>query len=614
MCGIVGIIRRGKSDLIPELRSALRKLTHRGPDDNGLWCSTTVRKGDPFDVGLGHVRLSIIDLSSKGRQPMVDNTGTVIVYNGEIYNYLELRQELISLAYDFKTNTDTEIILAAYRQWGESCVERFIGMWAFAIWNGERLFLSRDRLGKKPLYVYQDTAAELLVFASEIKGFRDISGVPWRPDENTVFRFLAYAEMEREGQTFYKGIRELPPGCSLLYAPGNEELKPIRYWMLSDKQNDVNEQEAQIKTFELLNDSLRLRLRSDAPLGLSLSGGLDSTMLLALLNESGVYKPPVFSAGYEEPGYSETRYIDIATRQLSCEPSAAVSDVSPFKKDFERLIYHLDQPSKLPGPYSLWRVAEIAGNRVKVLIDGQGADELAGGYMYYLPVSWRESTLWQKIYQFPDLFLTIWENRHVLSQYSLSLIWERVQGKVNINRQLPLRPKWVSEFSKMRPIWEESHDLNATLRCSITHNSLPALLRYGDRVNMAFGVENRSPFLDHRLIEYVSALPSNMKIRGGTTKWIFRSIANGRIPKTILKRRLKMGFPTPLGVWLRKEIPEVVRLWFSHYRLLPLFDGWIDVDEVYCLLDEHISEKSDHHALLWRLLSVGEWLKTSGIE
>ena len=614
MCGIVGIIRRGNSDLIPELRGALRRLAHRGPDDDGMWCNTTIRNGDTFDVGLGHVRLSIIDLSSKGRQPMVDTTGTVISYNGEIYNYLELRQELKSLNHEFKTDTDTEVILSAYRQWGESCVERFIGMWAFAIWNGERLFLSRDRLGKKPLYLYQNTAAGLLAFASEIKGFRDISGVQLRPDENTIFRFLAYAEMEREGRTFYDGIRELAPGCSLLYVPGAEELKPIRYWTLTDKQNDVNEVEAQVKTFELLHDSLRLRLRSDAPLGLSLSGGLDSTLLLSLLNESGVDKPPVFSAGYEEPGYSETRYIDIATRQLSCEPSTAVSDVSLFIKDFERLIYHLDQPSKLPGPYSLWRVAEIAGNRVKVLIDGQGADELAGGYMYYLPVAWREATLWQKIFQFPDLSLTIWGNRHVLSQYSFSLIWERVKGKINIKRQLPLKQNWASEFSENRPTWEESNDLNATLRRSVTHNSLPALLRYGDRANMAFGVENRCPFLDHRLIEYVSALPPNMKIRGGTTKWIFRAIANGRIPKAILKRRLKMGFPTPLGVWLRKEISEVVRQWFSNYSVLPLFDRWIDVDEVYCLLDEHISGKADHQALLWRLLSVGAWLKTSGIE
>jgi len=614
MCGIIGIIRKGNFDLIPELRSALQRIAHRGPDDSGMLCNTTFHNGGTFTVGLGHVRLSIIDLSSKGRQPMVDSNGTIITYNGEIYNYLELRQELKSLDHEFKTDTDTEVVLAAYRQWGESCVERFIGMWALAIWDGKQLFLSRDRLGKKPLYLYQDTAAGLLAFASEIKGFRDISGVPWRPDENTVFRFLAYAEMEREGRTFYQGIRELSPGCSLLSVPGTEDLKPIRFWTLTDKQNDVSEREAQVKTFELLHDSLRLRLRSDVPLGLSLSGGLDSTLLLSLLNESGVDNPPVFSAGYEEPGYSETRYIDIATGQLSCEPIAAVSDAFPFKKDFEPLIYHLDQPSKLPGPYSLWRVAEIAGNRVKVLIDGQGADELAGGYMYYLPVSWREASLWQKIYQSPDLFSTIWGNRHVLSQYSLSLIWERVTGKVNRKRQVPLRQNWASKFSEEKPTWEGFHDLNATLRRAVIHNSLPALLRYGDRVNMAFGVENRCPFLDHRLIEYVSALPSQMKIRGGTTKWIFRKVADGRIPKAILKRRLKMGFPTPLGVWLRKELPEVARQWLGNYGALPLFDRWIDVDEVYNLLDEHISGKADHQALLWRLLSVGAWLKTSGIE
>ena len=476
MCGIVGIIRKGNSNLVPELQGALSRLAHRGPDDNGVWCSTTIHDGITFSVGMGHVRLSIIDLSFKGHQPMVDINGTVITYNGEIYNYLELRQELKELGHEFKTDSDTEVVLAAYCQWGESCVERFIGMWAFAIWDDKRLFLSRDRLGKKPLYIYQDATAGLLAFSSEIKGLRGLSGVPWRPDERTVFRFLAYAEMEREGHTFYEGIRELPPGSSLLFIPGAGGLEPIRYWNLSDQQYDVDEQEAVARTSELLHESLRLRLRSDAPLGLSLSGGLDSTLLLSLLNESGVNKPSVFSAGYEEPGYSETRYIDIATGHLSCEPNATVSAVSLFNEDFERLIYHLDQPSKLPGPYSLWRVAEIASSRVKVLIDGQGADELAGGYMYYLPVSWGEATLWQKIRQSPDLLLTIWGNRHILGQYSLPLIWERVRGKVNINRRVPLLPEWASQFSDIRPTWEESSDLNSTLRRSVTDTSLPALL------------------------------------------------------------------------------------------------------------------------------------------
>ena len=163
MCGIIGIIRRGNCDLVPELQGALGRLAHRGPDDNGVWRSTTIHNGSAFNMGLGHVRLSIIDLSSKGRQPMVDSNGTIITYNGEIYNYLELRQELKSLAHEFKTDTDTEVILAAYRQWGESCVERFIGMWALAIWDGKQLFLSRDRLGKKPLYLYQDTAVHQLI-------------------------------------------------------------------------------------------------------------------------------------------------------------------------------------------------------------------------------------------------------------------------------------------------------------------------------------------------------------------------------------------------------------------------------------------------------------------
>lgn len=614
MCGIVGIIRNGKCELISELRSALDSMVHRGPDDSGVWDTTVLHHGNTYSVGLGHVRLAIIDLSKKGHQPMFDGENMIISYNGEIYNYLELRQELRELGYDFTTDSDTEVVLASYRQWGEACVERFIGMWAFAIWNGHCLYLSRDRLGKKPLYVYHDEKGELFAFASEIKGFRKITGVPWRPDERTVFRYLAYSEMERGGHTFYKNICELTPGSYITYIPGESEIHPQRYWHLSDHQCDIDEQEAINRTSELLIDSLRLRLRSDALVGLSLSGGLDSTLLLSLINELGIYDLPVFSAGYEELGYSETRFIEIATKHLSCDPNATASAVSGFTRDFERIIHKLDQPSKLPGSYSLWRVAELASEQIKVLIDGQGADELAGGYMYFLPVSWHETPFLYKIRQSPDLLFTIWENRHILHQYSFSLIWERLKGTVSSQRRLPLRPSWMSEFGDERPVWEETADLNSTLRYSITDRSLPALLRYSDRLNMAFGVENRSPFLDHRLVEYVAALPARMKIRGGTTKWIFRAIAKGRVPQPILKRRMKMGFPTPVGVWLREKIREVAREWFSDYDTLKYFNCWIDVKEVHSILDEHATGKVDHNALLWRLLSVGAWLKINKIE
>ena len=614
MCGIIGIIRSGKNDLAPELNDALKRLAHRGPDDSGVWCDTVEQNSNIFSVGLGHVRLSIIDLSARGHQPMVAADDRVITFNGEIYNYLELRRELKELGYKFNSDTDTEVILAAYSQWGENCVERFIGMWAFAIWDGERLFLSRDRLGKKPLYLYQDTSCGFLTFASEIKGLRNIFGVPWRADERTVFRFMAFAEMEREGNTFYHGIRELSPGSSLIYIPGENESHLKRYWVLSDQQYDVYEREAINKTSELLHESLQLRLRSDAPLGLSLSGGLDSTLLLSLMNEAGMDRPLVFSSGYSEPGYSETKYIDIATRHLGCDSNSTITAASNFKTDFERFAFHLDQPSRVSGPYSQWRVANLAGQQVKVLLDGQGADELAGGYMYFLPVAWREATQWQKIYQFPDLLLTVWGNRHVFDQYPFPLVWERIRGKVNPMRQVPLYKEWADRFIDEKPVWEKPGELNDTLRMSVTDTSLPPILRYGDRVNMAFGVENRCPFLDHRLVEYVSALPSKMKICGGTTKWIFRKVAKDRIPEAILNRRMKLGFPTPVGPWLRRELFEDTLQWFRDYSALPLFNRWIDVDAVFELMEEHASGKIDHQALLWRLLSVGAWLKTSGIE
>jgi len=609
MCGIVGIVRPGKNDPAPELKNALKILQHRGPDDNGVWSNIALQDRAPYSIGLGHARLSIIDLSTRGHQPMVGVDGLIIILNGEIYNYLELKSELSDLGYEFKTDTDTEVALNAFHCWGEKCVDHFIGMWAIAIWGGKQLFLSRDRLGKKPLYYYHDENTGFLAFTSEIKAFREIKGVPCQPDERTVYRYLAFGEMEREGATFYSGIKELLPGCSLVFTPGQKRIVPCRFWKISDDEIDIDEKEAVLKTSELLYDSVRLRLRSDAPLGLSLSGGLDSSMLLAIMNELGFDSVPVFTAGYQEPGYNETRYIQMANDYFSCKPHFIETGVDHFVNDFEKLIYHLDQPSKLPGPYSQWRVSELAGNHVKVLIDGQGADELAGGYMYFLPVMWKNSSVRQKIKQLPDLMLTILANRHMFTQYPLSVIWERVRGKVGANQHLPLQKQWCSDFINERPEWESVCGINDMIRKSVTTTSLPALLRYGDRNTMAFGVENRCPFLDHRLVEFVSSLPADMKIRKGTTKWIFREIAKGRIPDKIFKRRLKMGFPTPVGEWLRDQLSITARQWLFSYNEYHYFSKWVDNREILSIFDEHASGKKDHHALLWRIMSIGAWVK-----
>ncbi|MBW2107306.1 MAG: asparagine synthase (glutamine-hydrolyzing) [Deltaproteobacteria bacterium] len=614
MCGIVGMIRPGKQDPTRELEDALKRLAHRGPDDRGTWFDTTIQAGRPFTVGLGHVRLSILDLSPKGRQPMVSKDGAVIVHNGEIYNYLELREGLKEEGYTFHTDTDTEVILAAYHRWGPPCVDHFIGMWAFAIWDGATLFVSRDRLGKKPLYFYHDTTTRFLAFASEIKAFKGIDRVAWLPDEKTVFRYLAFGEMEQHGATFYQGIREYPAGRSLSYAPGDTHVRPRRYWTLSDEQYDVDEKEAVVNTAELLHDSLRLRLRSDAPLGLSLSGWLDSTLLLALMNEYGLESPPVFSSGYAETGYNETRYTEIATRHLKCAPKATTCDATQFQNDFEHLVYHLDQPSRLPGPYSQWQVARLASNDVKVLIDGQGADELAGGYVYYLPLSIRESWWMDTVRDLADLMLTAWANRHVLSQYPRQQIWERISGRAGIFQNRALRKAWASQFEQEAPAWTEFMHLNPMLRHALLEGSLPPLLRYGDRVSMAFGIENRCPFLDHRLVAYVSALPASLKIRGGQTKWIFRMVAKGKIPDAIRTRRMKMGFPTPVGSWLRNSLLQSCRRWFYDYQGIAWFNRWVNTEAALYLLEEHASRRHDHQALLWRLLSVGAWLKTAELQ
>ncbi|MBI4567515.1 MAG: asparagine synthase (glutamine-hydrolyzing) [Planctomycetes bacterium] len=614
MCGILGIIRRGPVPLADELRRGMESIKHRGPDDRGVW-ETFVPPGPVggdrgLSLALGHLRLAIFDLSPAGHQPMAGAAGEVIVFNGEIYNHVELRAELEMAGHHFATRSDTEVILAAHQHWGDAAPERFLGMWAYAIWDGRRLLLSRDRFGKKPLYLFHDARVGLVAFASEIKALRPVSGVTWAPDQETVFRYLSFAEMESGGRTFFHDVREFPAASVSVFDPAAWTWRERRFWRIDpDRALDLPATAAAAQAREMLADSTRLRLRSDAAVGLALSGGLDSTLLLALANEAGSRALPVFSSGYVEPGYDETDYIAAATRALSCEPNGVRADAARFAREFPDFVHHLDQPSRLPGPYSQWCVAAMAGGKVKVLVDGQGADELAGGYMHFLPAAWRGANMAGRLFAAPGLLATAWANRGVLAQYPAALVWERIRGRPSARRALPLRPAWTAGFATVQPAWgERGADLNALLRRALTETSLPPLLRYGDRVTMAHGVENRCPFLDHRLVEFVAALPASVKIRGGATKWLFRRAALGLIPERIRRRRLKLGFPTPVGAWLRGSLVSWAAERLSGRAESAWYHRWVDAGAARAMLDEHVAGRRDHQALLWRLLCLGEWL------
>lgn len=612
MCGLVGVFRFGE-ERPGEVAGALDLIAHRGPDNHGVWSHRVGgRLQTSATLSLGHVRLAILDLTDGGSQPMMSADGrAALIFNGEIYNFLELREQLSKLGHRFRTKTDTEVVLAAYREWGASCVERFIGMWALALWDGSVLFMSRDRLGKKPFYYHLDPTSGLFAFASEIKALRAIAGVPWEPDEGTVYRYLAFAEMERNGATFFKDIHELPAGSFSSFAPGDRRLVPTRFWSLPGTRIDASEEEAVRRVDELLFDSLRLRLRSDVPVGLCLSGGIDSTLLLGMLNEAGYSLPKVFSASYSEPGYNEREYLDLAIGQMECKPFQASTNAQQFAHDFPQLLYHLDQPSKLPGPFSLWRVVQVAQGHVGVLLDGQGADELFGGYTYFLPTTWNMYTWPQRIAAMPDLMRTAWSNRHLLQQYPPGLILLRASGRGSgRDASRILRRSWADDFSRVHKRWrDEPHpDLNTVLDRAVTQTSLPPLLRYGDRVSMAFGIENRCPFLDHRLVEYVSSLPAEMKIRRGTTKWLLRRLAAGRVPRAIVERRSKMGFPTPTGIWFRSALTDTARTWLREFECIPSFSRWVDSAEVAKVFEDHVSGRAENQALLWRVLALGAWL------
>ena len=381
MCGIAGIVGFG-SPISPYLLAGMNKmLVHRGPDDGGEWLDASGR------VGLANRRLAILDLSPAGHQPMHSLNGDhSIAYNGEIYNYLELRDELASLGHQFKTKTDTEIILGAYDQWGEDCVQRFNGMFAFAIWDARRshLFAARDRFGEKPFYYHR--SPERLIFASEIKALLLDKSIRRQVDEEALARYLLLAEVDTDERTFFAGIRQLAPAHTMT-ADLTGKIVMRRYWDLDLAATRKNTDRAEIVSeFDaLFTDAVRLRLRSDVPVGSSLSGGLDSSSIACtidrLLRHEGTGLQKTFSARYRSSAVDEGKFIDAVTAKTNIEAHHVWIQAEDLAEELDAFVYHQDQPVAHTSQFAQWKVMSLArANGVTVLLDGQGADEVLGGY------------------------------------------------------------------------------------------------------------------------------------------------------------------------------------------------------------------------------------------
>jgi len=621
MCGIVGIVSltgTPVAGLQRKLAAMMKLVAHRGPDGKGTWQS------ESGDVGFGHLRLGIIDPSPTGAQPMTAANGATLIHNGEIYNYIELRERLAP-RWTFKSTSDTETILAAYDRYGDDCVDHLRGMFAFAHWDAKarRLFCARDRIGIKPFYYA--VAGELFVFASEAKAI-----LPFLPDIRTdtdaLAEYLTFQYTIGENSLF-AGIRKLMPGHVLVIENGRIDMR--RYW---DVYYDVEHGRAPARLHEqlraLLDDSIRLHLRSDVPVGCYVSGGIDSSLVGMLATRQGADGLAAFHGKFSRhPGYDESAYaVDIA-QNIGCNLHQVDITASDFAADIEKVIYHLDFPVAGPGSFPQYVVSALASRHVKVVLGGQGGDEIFGGYARYL-LAYFEQCIKAAIdgtYRNGNFVVTpesIIPNLGVLREYKPLIVqfWkEGLFGDLDaryfrlIDRSADMADAvdWRDldrerVFEKFRTIFNNARNTRKEAYFdSMTHFDfkcqLPALLHVEDRMSMAHGIESRLPLLDHPLIEFLATVPADVKFKGGRMKNMVKDAYRGALPAAILDRRDKMGFPVPLQEWFAGEIKDFVR---------DLFEDQKRSDRPYINSEavlRNINETGRHSRKLWGLISLELW-------
>jgi asparagine synthase (glutamine-hydrolysing) len=605
MCGIAGIVEADPSRSV--LDAMVARLAHRGPDG----CRSAIRGGR---VGLAHRRLAIIDLSEASAQPMVGQGGQEIIFNGAIYNYLELRGELEAGGVRFRSTGDTEVLLAAYTAWGEDCLARLNGMFSFAIYDPQRgvLFAARDRFGEKPFY-YHRLANGGLAFASELKALFAHPDVPRVPNHQTIYRFLRHKVTERDPETFFAGIAALPAAHALRLRLDDGALSTWRYWHLPVASvSDRPETELVDEFRELLSDAIRLRLRADVPVGTSLSGGLDSSAIVGYLGlAAGVEQQHTFSARFPGFALDEGPYIHDAVA-LSGARGHEVEPV-PTPELVEANAWHQDQPFASLSILAQWSVMALAREQgVTVLLDGQGADESLGGYHMYFGSLFRElagaarlPSLTREVARYADRYG--WRRLGGVAYYaSPERLTDPLRG---LRRGLGIDAEFAAAHGSP-PAAARSpfrDPLRGALERSMTATMLPALLRYADRSSMAHAREVRLPYLDHRLVELAFRMPASLKVSGGVTKRVLRLAMRDYLPPSVLRRRDKIGFAPPQAAWLRGPLGEWAEdlLGSASFAQRP----WTDAPPIRRAWVRFRDGSPEGESDLWRHLSVEAWAR-----
>ena len=627
MCGIAGIVaadglHADERARVPFMRDV---ITHRGPDEAGLF----------FDAhaGLAHRRLSIVDLAS-GQQPLGNEDGSIqIVFNGEIYNHAEIRPVLEGHGHVYRTRCDTETIVHAYEQWGDACVERFRGMFAFAIWDArrQRLLLARDRMGIKPLY--WTVVRNRLLFGSEIKAILESGLIRAAANDRAIPELLSTRYLSG-AQTLFAGIQRLLPGHVLVFEGGVATTR--QWWDVPAGRRDpalaaLSETQIVERFRGKLEDAVRTRLMADVPLGMFLSGGLDSSAIAALM--AGMIDRPLqtFSVAFKQRAFSELDYARQVATSINADAHEIVIDDTDFFGALPRLVWHEDEPIAHPSSVPLYFVSKLASAHVKVVLTGEGSDELLAGYGKYprALANWRAGKFWglapDPVRQFvtgtviPRLPARVarYARRSFLAMPRTpeAMFFDNFAA-IGLGRQQTLldprlaRLATPDAYAASRAYFDAPNGQSTTLdRLLYTDlkTYLVELLMKQDQMSMAASIESRVPFLDHHLVEFAAALPPRMKLRGFSTKWILREAVKSILPESILTRK-KMGFPVPFSIWMRGPAGDIARDVLLDSRARQR--GITNPAAVAALLDAHRRGASDGGDAIWSLLNLELWYRT----
>lgn len=616
MCGISGIIDQRLPDtvILKKVKAMMHSMEHRGPDESG----TFIRNG----IGLGHQRLSIIGIEG-GRQPIFNEDRSIcIVYNGEIYNFKDVKEELISRGHIFTTQTDTEVIVHAYEEFGDDCIDNLRGMFAFAIWDErkKRLFIARDRLGIKPLYYIHRN--KIFAFASEIKAFFVSQVLEPLVNIQALDSYITLNYVLGP-ETAFKEVQKLPPGHYLVFE--NDDLKINKYWDFHDiKKTALPLQDCIERLNQHLKESVKIHLMSEVPLGVFLSGGLDSSLTVGVMSELSTRPIKTFTVGYEgDTDVSELKYARVVAEHFKTEHYELMLNPAGFNDAIPQVLWHLDEPIGEYATVPLMLLSKLAKEHVTVMLSGEGADEMFGGYPVYFYMS-----LIERYQEIPEVL-----RRTILYILLKMMVGGRKYGKYMEWFSLPLERRYLGNgsyftegmkkrlytddmwntvnrerlYSKVDSYYKKVSEQDPVSRMLYmdTKTWLPEdLLLKADKTTMAASLELRVPFLDHKLLEFATSLPSRMKVNFAETKYILKKAAHALLPRDIIYRR-KQGFPVPMKKWLKTDLNHLAKEILLDTRSRQR--GYFNTSFIEQMLNRHSTSEDDLNVNIWNLLVLEFW-------